>query len=230
MQNDDRLLPVELIHQIFDYLSTIDILQSFSNLNYYFDNILSNYNRYHVNFQSCLKRSFHRIYSRLQSNQILSLVLSNKDDTPNQFQLIFFQWSIEELSHLRAITFIAIENDLLFKFIDTFNNENLQSLTIIPGYYSEKKLPKDSLKKFLVQRLERLDVYNANASCINTQSRYYLKSLTVHDCEIIELQEILSSMPILQSLQVTNHTGSQWINMNKVPIQLKRLALNLGMR
>jgi hypothetical protein len=154
------------------------------------------------------------------------LVLSNKDDTPNQFQLIFFQWSIEELSHLRAITFIAIENDLLFKFIDTFNNENLQSLTIIPGYYSQKKLPKDSLKKFLVQRLERLDVYNA--SCIDTSSRYYLKYLTVHDCEIIELQEILSSMPILQSLQVTNHTGGQWLTMNKVPIQLKRLALNLG--
>jgi hypothetical protein len=135
---------------------------------------------------------------------------------------------MKELNHLRAITFIAIENDLLFEFIDTFNNQYLQSLTIIPGYYSQKKLPKDSLEKLLEQGLERLDVYNA--SCINTQSRCYLKYLTVHDCEIIVLQEILSSMPVLQSLQVTNHTGGQWINMNKVSIQLKRLALNLGMR
>jgi hypothetical protein len=66
-------------------------------------------------FQSCRRRNFHRIYSRLQSNQICSLILSNKDDTPNQFQFIFSQWNIKELSHFRAITFIVIENDLLFK-------------------------------------------------------------------------------------------------------------------
>jgi hypothetical protein len=49
------------------------------------------------------------------------------------------------------------------------------------------------------------------------------------NCEIAELQQISSSVPMLLYLRVTNHTGGQWMVMDKVPIQLKRLVLNLNL-
>jgi len=227
MQKHDYLLPVELVHGMFDYLSGTDILQAFSNINSYLNSAISCYEKCHVNFQSCLKINFDQICSRIQPHQIISLTLSNNNDTPDQFQLYFSLFNIEQFIRLRSIILINIENDVLLKFIDNLNCQNLESLIIIPGYYSQKKLPKNILKKFLPHQLKRLDVYNA--SCINTQSTCYLKHLIVHDCEIIELQQILSSMSMLQSLEITNHTGCRWMTMDKVPIQLKRLALNLGM-
>jgi hypothetical protein len=100
-------------------------------------------------------------------------------------------------------------------------------MKIIPGEYSQKQLPKNALNKFLLHKLKRLDVYNA--SCINIESICHLKYLTIHDCEIAELQQMLSSIVMLKSLNATSHTSDRWIRMDKVPIQLKQLALNLSM-
>jgi hypothetical protein len=226
MLNRDRLLPIELVHEMFDYLSMTDILQAFSNINSYFDKAISDYKTYHIDFRSCCKLNFDRICFRIQPDHIVSLVLSNNDDTPDQFRLFFSQFNIKQFRCLRSMTLINIENDLLLNLINNLNNSYLQSFTIIPGCYSQKTLPKNALNKLPSYQLKRLDVYNA--SCINTQSIYYLQHLTVHDCEIIELQQILNSMLILRSLTVTNRTGGHWTKMDKVPIRLKRLVLNLG--
>jgi hypothetical protein len=227
MLDHDHLLPVELIYKIFDYLSINDILLAFSNINFYLKNAISSYNRYHANFHSCSKRYFHQICSRIQPKQIISLTLSNDNHTPDQFQLFISLFNIEQFKRLRSITLINIENNLLLNIIDSLNFQQLRVLRILPGGYPQKKLPDNTLRKLCPHQLKRLDVYNA--SCINMQLIYQLQYLTVHDCEINEFQQILSSMPMLQFLKVINHTGGRWITIEKVPVQLKHLVLNLSM-
>jgi len=225
-----ELLPMELLHQIFHYLSTIDILHAFSNINFYLDSAISKYEQYHINFRSCHWIHFDLICSSIQPHQIISLILSNNDDTPDQFQLFFSIFNIKQFTRLRSITLIDIEKYILLKLIDILNNNNncqrLESLKIIPGYSSHTILPKRILTKFCSRQLKRLEVYDA--SCINIQSLSHLQYLTVHDCNMKKFQQILSSMPMLLSLEVTNYTGDRWITINKVPVQLKRLVLNLG--
>jgi hypothetical protein len=54
MLNRDHLLPIDLVHEIFDYLLMIDILQAFSNINSYFDKAMSGYKTFHIDCRSCL--------------------------------------------------------------------------------------------------------------------------------------------------------------------------------
>jgi len=82
MQKHDQFLPVELIHELFGYLSTTDILQGFLNINSYFNSVIRHYKKYHVDFRSCRKINFDHICSYIQPDQIVSLILSNNNDTP----------------------------------------------------------------------------------------------------------------------------------------------------
>ncbi|CAF4689568.1 unnamed protein product [Rotaria sp. Silwood1] len=223
-----NLLPVELLHEIFHYLSTIDIFNAFSNINYYLDSSLLKYEKYHINFRSCLKKHFDFICIHIQPHQIISLILSNSDDTPEQFQIFFTLFNIEQFTSLRSITLIDIENDLLLNLIDNLTNSNinkyLESFKIIRYDLSDKNIPDYTITKLLPYRLKQLDVYNASCVMISLSN---LRYLTVHNCTINELQQILSLLPMLWSLDVTNHTGGQWKTMDKVPTHLKRLVLNL---
>ena len=90
-----NFLPIELLHEIFNYLSTIDIFQAFSNINYYLDSCLLKYEKYHINFRSCIKKYFDFICNHIQPHQIISLILSNNDDTPDQFRIFFTLFNID---------------------------------------------------------------------------------------------------------------------------------------
>ena len=73
--------PVEIIHIIFDYLSTCDILHGFLKQCSYLDSIVLNYNFYLINFRSILKTDFDLICHLIQPKNILSLILSDEMDT-----------------------------------------------------------------------------------------------------------------------------------------------------
>jgi hypothetical protein len=225
-----ELFPMELLHEIFDYLSIIDILHAFSNINFYLNCALSNYEQFHINFRSCHRIHFDLVCSYIQPHQIISLILSNNDNTPDQVQLFFSKFNIEQFTRLRSITLIDIEKHILLKLIDILNNNNncqrLESLKITAEHYPHTVLSDGILTKFCSRQLRRLEVYNA--SCINIQSISHLRYLIVHNCNMDQFKQILSSIPMLLSLKVTNHTGDRWITINKVPIRLKRLVLNLG--
>ncbi len=222
MQNDDRLLPVELIHQIFDYLSTIDILQSFSNLNYYFDNILSNYNRYHVDFQSCLKRNFHRIYSRLQSNQILSLILSNKDDTPNQFQFIFSQNDTHP-SHIFTVPRSASTHAYYSKhssfsipaystisFDQTLFYDHINHLTILNEFILSQRFM--HVKILSIKNLKLINRLQFVVDLNQIQCLKLIDTITTHDLE----QLISNKFPRIYELHLCTLSNSYHRQLNGI--------------
>lgn len=77
-------LPAELIHEIFSYLSSLQILQSFSSINHYLNNIIRNYQFHYLNFSSeqIQKKELDLICQFIPPRQILGLTLGR-----NRFHL-----------------------------------------------------------------------------------------------------------------------------------------------
>ncbi len=86
-------LPNELFLEIFDYVNDLDLLRIFYNLNCRFDRLLSIYTRnFHLNFRSISKKDMDLIcvdVFSLRMHKIVSVELSDDDDTPYQSEQFF---------------------------------------------------------------------------------------------------------------------------------------------
>ena len=76
-------LPIELLHDIFDYLWVHDIYYSFSSLSDYLDSVLAGYCHYLLNFHSVLKSKFDLLCQHIWPHQVISVILSHDNDTSN---------------------------------------------------------------------------------------------------------------------------------------------------
>jgi hypothetical protein len=122
--------PTEIFLIIFEYLWTHEILSSFHNMNVHLNNILSNYNHYLVNLESIRKSHFDLIGRSIRPKQVISLILSDKRDTPNQSELFQSFVSIEQFINLRALKFIEINDDGESFFSDLSKVKHLVSFEI----------------------------------------------------------------------------------------------------
>jgi hypothetical protein len=104
----DRL-PAELLHTLFNYFSASELLFTFHNVSDYVDVTLQSYPAYQLDFQSISKSHFRRICRHVQLEQVISLVLSDGDDTPGLSEVFFSRFRIEQFIRLRSLTLIAIE-------------------------------------------------------------------------------------------------------------------------
>ncbi|CAF3695447.1 unnamed protein product [Rotaria sp. Silwood1] len=81
----------ELLLDLFEYFSAVDLLRTFYNLNFRFNNlIMIHFQHFDLNFRSVSQYDFNLIccqYLPIIVNDINSLSLSNDDDTPQQIDL-----------------------------------------------------------------------------------------------------------------------------------------------
>lgn len=163
---------------------------------------------------------------------IHSLILSNHDHTPEQFQLFFSKFHLERLTQLYSITLIDMEHQILLKFIDLLNDVNhcphLQSLKISSELYSYSKLPQKLLKNICSRPLKRLEINEANL--LDIFQLVHVQVLTIHNCSVRHFEDILRSIPTLVSFKIKNlyEYEDRLLPIHQVPIGLKRLVLNLG--
>lgn len=99
----------ELFLDIFEYLSTNHLFQSFSTLNHRLTNLLTLHFQSHAcNLQSSSKSEFYRICEEYLPgifDRITSLRLSDDDDTPNQIDTFFsLGLSLRLFSHLKSLS------------------------------------------------------------------------------------------------------------------------------
>lgn len=104
-----EFLSNELFLEIFEYLSTVHLFQSFSRQNLRLTNLLTLYFQTHAcNLQSSSKYHFDRIcedYLPSLLDRITSLRLSDDDDTPNQMNYFFSMGlSFRSLIHLKSLS------------------------------------------------------------------------------------------------------------------------------
>ncbi|CAF2082852.1 unnamed protein product [Rotaria magnacalcarata] len=102
-------LPVEILHRIFDSLDAKTIL---FHVKYVCKRLYSttiNYNRYELNFNTICKKTFHQLCSVTYPEKIISLTLSDENQTPGQIELFLSLYCIEEYTRLQSITLMAIK-------------------------------------------------------------------------------------------------------------------------
>ena len=124
------VLPVELFHHIFVYLSTPDILLAFCGLNNYIDGIIVGYNQYLCLFRSMNRAQFDLVCRLIQPNRITSLKLSDLDDTPGQSKLFFSRFKIEQFTNLRSLNIQNIDEHVIDKLMNVFKLKQLTSLAL----------------------------------------------------------------------------------------------------
>jgi hypothetical protein len=80
--------------------------------------------------ESIRKSHFDLICRSIRPEQVISLILSDKIDTPNQSELFRSFFSIEQFIHLRALKFIKLDDDGECFFSDLYKIEHLISFEI----------------------------------------------------------------------------------------------------
>ena len=120
-----EILSNELFLEIFEYLSTVHLFQSFSTLNLRLTNLLTLHFQTHgFNLQSSSKYHFDRIcgdYLPSILDRITSLRLSDDDDTPNQINHFFsLGVSFRSLIYLKSL---SIHRFSSFNYWKTILNE-----------------------------------------------------------------------------------------------------------
>jgi hypothetical protein len=150
----DRL-PIELIHEVFSYLSCHQIIQSFYSLSNHLNNIIRNYDYFYLDFSSdeIRKKEFDLICLLIHPKQIIGLKFGqnrfnlieeylNRKETFSRLRSFYFEKSIlynEQLSEW-IHSKIDYQNLRLFRFdqIDErfFHRESFDHLSHLVGYSS----------------------------------------------------------------------------------------------
>lgn len=245
-------LSVEVLHTLFTYFLAHELLFSFSGVSDYIDTILLSYAAYRIDFKSIRRADFDFVCRRIQPEQVISLTLSDDNDTPGQTELFFSHFRLEEFIHLRSLTLIKIEfesfeaifvNLSKLKHLKalSFNNDTCRSkyplrLRNNSDACDQINLLLSNTFSLIFPQLNRLHLnILINWTTISLSNVRHLK---LELCFIDDLNPIFQNAPKLKSLDIVlyvvkpidemNFTISQLIQL-KLVIQGKLFSLIVGL-
>jgi hypothetical protein len=193
---------MEIFLIIFEYLWAHEILSSFHNMSVYLDNILSSYNHYLINLESIRKSHFDLICRSIRPEQVISLILSDKMDTPNQSQLFRSSFPIKQFIHLRALKFIRLDNNGESFFSDLCKIEHLVSFEIDANTNLTLIRFSPTLERLIINIIPSGAYWDLDASIAMIQFER-LRYLSLSDCSCKQLQQIFYRAVRLTSLKVS---------------------------
>ncbi|CAF4140785.1 unnamed protein product, partial [Adineta steineri] len=100
--------PVEILYRIFDNLDSETILLSIRPVCRLFRAVVNTYNRYIYNFESISKSNFYLQCRLIRPENVISLILSNNEQIPDQISLFMSSVRLRQMTRLQSITFIGI--------------------------------------------------------------------------------------------------------------------------
>ncbi|CAF3650622.1 unnamed protein product [Rotaria sp. Silwood1] len=206
----DRL-PVEIVYIIFNYLWAHEILYAFYRISDYFNRVLSHYDYFLINFESIRKSHFDLVCRLIKPEQVISLILSDKTDTPYQSSWFLSIFRMKNFTRLRALKLIEVnDNSKSFSF-DLYNLQHLVSLEIdvktdLPWINSIPPLKRLSINI--------LSCEHFNIKRLTTRISFeQLHQLSLSNCPATELQRILSQAIRLTSLKMSfKYLNNEYIN------------------
>ena len=239
--NSSRLdnLPVELIHHLLGYFSAHEIFHSLINVTSYIDAILITYGNYRVNFKAITRQHFDLVCRYLIPDQVISLTLSNNEDTPGLTDLFLSRFQIHQFTRLQALTL----NEIGAEFWETIITQmvtlrNLRSFFYYPSNRDDPwvcnlspnqvtELDKSMFNVYapVLPRLFRLRL--CHADFLNEVSFPYLRHLVLERCTIDLIKHISSAAPHLKSLNTSFSLDPLHTEMLHLPPQLNRLILRI---
>ena len=200
-------LPAELLHCLFTYFLTSEIIFSFSGASDYINVVLLSYIACRPNFKSIKRSYFDLVCGQLLPAQVVSLTLSDNDDTPGQSQLFLSRFQIEQFTQLQSLALINIEfKPLLSIFSNLHKLDKLRSLSFNDALIRCRHPDKidvvyaDLINSYIriIHQLNYLDLDSASIlMSIPAPHVHYLKLCT---CAPNDLKTIFQNTPQLKSL------------------------------
>ncbi|CAF2805783.1 unnamed protein product [Rotaria sp. Silwood2] len=142
----------ELLLDLFEYLSAVNLIRAFYNLNFRINNlILIHFQCYDLNFRSISQSDFNFICRQYLPNIvdcIYSLTLSNDDDTPQQIDLFLEHGlTISQFINLKSLSLCDLcSNEIMNKFMLEWKYLiNLTYLTLAGCYLQFNKINSQQL-------------------------------------------------------------------------------------
>ena len=227
-------LPVELLHEIFNYFSASELFSTFFNVNDYVNAILRTYSEYHLDLKFISKSVFHRICGQVPPERVISLTLSDGDETPSQSEAFFSCFQIEQFIRLRSLTLVEIEINSLDSILPNlhkldqlrtllFNDRSIRYqyrplFASLPSYLAR-------LNKSVLSQLNRLH-WN-DAAVLISIPLLQLRYLKLETCSRDDLPMILCQASQLRSLCVCMDLKKSHFKVILPPNQLIELSLEI---
>ncbi|CAF2902963.1 unnamed protein product, partial [Rotaria sp. Silwood2] len=192
-----QTLPIELIHRIFDQLDIQTIIFSIRSACKLFYSITNTYNRYALVFRYMSKSDLLLIARIIDPKNVISLTLSDENETHSEIQFFFSHFHIDQFIRLRSLTLFYIEYEDLEKF--------------------QKHIMKYPLKKFSI---------SSNVLGSNNIATSLSAILSYHDFQKFEFdgsENILNEIQWPVSCGLEHVTIAQWYSWSTVYFVLSHL-------
>jgi hypothetical protein len=150
--------------------------------------------------ESIRKSHFDLICRYIRPEQVISLILSDNNDTPNQSQLFRSFFSIEQFIRLRTLKFIELDDDGESFLLDLYKVKHLVSLEINVQIDLPLILSSPSLERLIINIPSGMhfDIDPSVAMIRFSQ----LRQLSLSNCSCTLLQQIFCEAIRLTSLKV----------------------------
>ena len=243
MTSSSRLdaLPFQVLHILFTYFLAHEILFTFSNVSDYIDISLLTYSAYQFNFKSIPRATFDFLCHRIRPEQVISLTLSDDNDTTGQTELFLSRFRIEQFIHLRSLKLAQIEFESLepiFSNLDklkqlkalSFNDSTIKfKYPLKPHTYSSEydQIILLILNTYFSVLPQLTRLYFNNGTTLTRLPLSNLRHLKLERCFIDDLKTIFHNAPELKSLDICLNLEDPNLTTNLTSSQLIRLKLKI---
>jgi len=137
----------------------------------------------------------------MKPEQVISLILSDKIDTPNQTELFRSRFSMKQFTRLRSLKLIEIDDPEDSLIFDLYQHQHLVSLEIDVKIRAPFMVPIPSLKRLIINI--PLDIHSNFDPAFTYVGYEQLRQLTLSNCSCEQLQKIFCRAIQLQSLKIS---------------------------
>ncbi|CAF1126692.1 unnamed protein product [Rotaria sordida] len=223
------ILPVEILHRIFDNLDAQTILFSIRPVCRLFRAVANTYDRYVFDFKFISKSNFHLLCRLINPQNIISLTLRDNEYTPDQIALFISLVRLRQLTRLHSITFLGIEEFQLNMILKRIDLNLLISFSLNIRKYDDrrKKTTLSFLSSIMAQsnlRKVELNMKSNRISNISWPLKCGITCLTIDEhIPFDDLCRILSCSPQLHTL-ILRQNLSIMINKIILPSSFSQLT------
>ena len=193
-----EILPNEIIINIFQHLNALDLFNAFDGFNFRFQRLIYNI-PLSIHYQHVTKMIFDQFCNRMISNpaiknQIISLQLSNVNDTCRQINAFLSLFSLDKFPYLRSLIFIDAENNEMDRMASMLPSlSNLDYFCCNRWSISDKTIPTLALSN-----LRKLVIREFSISSLLNQKLTSITHMTVSRCYLDKIKKIFSCTPLLK--------------------------------
>ncbi|CAF3867786.1 unnamed protein product [Rotaria sordida] len=235
-----ELLPNEIILDSFEYLSFIHLYQSFFALNSRFNKLLcQQFQKFHLDLRLTSKTNFHRVcqnYVLPVIDRIISLYLSNDDNTPQQIEHFrSHNYQLRQFIRLKSISLSCLRSQRTLNqiIVECSYLPCLTHLTLTDSHVSMSENDAQrlfdhiwSLSKLTYCYLDNCFVdenYFPNPTVISTSLRHLnIRNMT---CSLFTLTRLCQCTPYLQYLSIMFYDDSDQLNSLLSILSITRLNI-----